>query len=223
MEKIMINDENVIMYYGNKAGYVKADQATVDPMFRHEELVHFLTEENRFHVNWKEGVFNVLINNSAMDAIQLKSCRIHQLKPESDPRMKFIGYNDLIMQGFGKPNPANYQVVFDGGLDTNDLDSIYDKFNVDLPEDYKGHSLSMSDVIELYDDQESSFYYVDSVGFKEIEFIQPVQQQAPVQEQPANHAEYVPHNAEPQMESQPEEPMLSDQNDEEQEIYTFTL
>jgi hypothetical protein len=112
----------------------------------------------------------VLASNSPVDAINLNSCRIHQLKHDTDARMRFIGYDDLIMRGFGKPNPQNYNVVFDGEIETNNLDAIYEKFNTNHPEGYEGHSLSMSDVIELYDEKGSSYYYVDSVGFKEIDF-----------------------------------------------------
>jgi hypothetical protein len=61
-------------------------------------------------------------------------------------------------------------VVFDGELETNDLESIYTKFNIDHPSDFKGHSLSISDVVELYDENSSEFYYVNRFGFKEIEF-----------------------------------------------------
>ena len=70
----------------------------------------------------------------------------------------------------GEPSKNNYDVVFDGELETNDLESIYTKFNMDHPSDFKGHSLSISDVVELYDDNSSEFHYVDQFGFKEIEF-----------------------------------------------------
>ena len=53
---------------------------------------------------------------------------------------------------------------------TNNLDAIYDICNVNHPDGYKGHSLSMSDVVELYDESSSSFHYVDRFGFKEIDF-----------------------------------------------------
>lgn len=49
---------------------------------------------------------------------------------------------------------GNYQVVYDGAAETNDLEALYRKFGNDgsaLPAGYKGHSLSMSDVLELYD------------------------------------------------------------------------
>lgn len=41
---------------------------------------------------------------------------------------------------------------------------------MDHPVGFKGHSLSISDVVELYDDSGSAFHYVDRMGFKDIEF-----------------------------------------------------
>ncbi len=50
------------------------------------------------------------------------------------------------------------------------MEEIYTKFNLNHPHGFTGHSLSISDVIELYDDNGSEFYYVDRFGFKEIDF-----------------------------------------------------
>lgn len=216
----MIDDENIILYYGNKAGYIKENQAVVDVIFQHKTLIDFLTKENSFNVNWKEGVFDALINNSAVDAIGLKACRIYQLKPETDVRMKFISYDELIMQGFGKPNIENYTIVFDGEIETNDLEKIYEKFNASHPHGYNGHSLTMSDVIELYNDVGSSFHYVDSIGFKEIEFEQLQQEliQDSLETNALNSTERstdLPSESHSKISMQPEQ--------EEQEVYIFTL
>ena len=70
----------------------------------------------------------------------------------------------------GEISRENYNTVYDGPLETNDLESIYAKFNMDHPEDFKGHSLSISDVVELYDGNSSTFYYVDYIGFTAIDF-----------------------------------------------------
>ena len=60
---------------------------------------------------------------------------------------------------------------------TNDLNEIYDILNSNCPRDYNGHALSMSDVVELYDEEKSSFYYVDQFGFKDIDFVSQEPQQ----------------------------------------------
>ena len=95
--------------------------------------------------------------------------RIWQLKPDSDFELRFRSY-DEILKACGESSIQNYEAVYDGELETNDLEAIYTKFNVDHPDGFSGHSLSISDVVELYDDSGSEFHYVDRIGFKEIEF-----------------------------------------------------
>ena len=46
------------------------------------------------------------------------------------------------------------------------LEKVFEKFNIDHPQDYKGHSLSVSDIIAIDD----KHYYCNSIGFKEIKF-----------------------------------------------------
>jgi hypothetical protein len=90
--------------------------------------------------------------------------------------MRFIGYDEMA-EKFGEPNMRDYDAVYDGEVETNDLESIYAKFNVEHPEGFTGHSLSMSDVVELYDEAGSKFHYVDRFGFKQIGFKPPAQTQ----------------------------------------------
>ncbi len=52
------------------------------------------------------------------------------------------------------------------------LNSLYEKFNINHPQDFTGHSLSVSDVVVMRKNGESKAYYVDSFGFTELpEFI----------------------------------------------------
>ena len=172
----------LVSYYGNIAGYVEDGTAIVDPMFQSDELAAYLTEKQNLAVEWRSGVFDRLATGSKTDMEtgerqRLKDVRVWQLKPEADLMIRFVGYDDLIGGGYGEPDPDNYRVVYDGQLDTNDLEEIYTKFNIDHPQGFEGHSLSMSDVIELYDGSGSEFYYVDRFGFKEIGFESPQQEQ----------------------------------------------
>lgn len=166
MAQIEINSDNIIMYYGNKAGYIKEQNAIVDSMFVNDNLINFLATTNKFNLIFKDGVFDVLCRNAPLDAINIKSCRVYQLKADVDIRIKFICYDDLVK--LAKLDKNNYKVVYDGGVETNDLEEIYQRFHTDLS--YDGHPMSMSDVIELYDDEGSTFYYVDNVGFRKIKF-----------------------------------------------------
>lgn len=163
---------NRILYYGNVAGYVEKGKAIVDPLFQHEELRLYLAEKKGLELEWKNGTFERLAEgrlDPEGNAPILKKCRVWQLKPDADVMMKFIGYDELLAR-FGEPDPDNYRMVYDGEVDTNDLEQLYAKFNLDHPSGYEGHSLSMSDVVELYDNSGSNFHYVDRFGFKEISF-----------------------------------------------------
>ena len=176
-------ENGIIVYYGSRVGRVADGCAVADPMFQGAELNDFLTKQRGIReVRWKEGMFDRLMSGSGniREVQALKDCRVWQLKPEVDIRMKFISYDELC-RDFGPPDPANYQKVIDGAVETNDLEALYTKFNLDHPASYTGHSLSMSDVLELYDETGSTFHYVDRFGFKQVSFEQPGQQMAHTQ------------------------------------------
>lgn len=62
-----------------------------------------------------------------------------------------------------------YDSVYKGNMeDGMTLESLYAMFNINRPEDFRGHSLSVSDVIVLRDREEKKAYFVDSFGFKEL-------------------------------------------------------
>ena len=77
---------------------------------------------------------------------------------------------------------ANYELVYTAPL-TKDmtLGGIWEKFNIDRPADFKGHSLSVSDIVVLHQNGENTAHYVDSIGFQQVpEFLQEQAQQTPV-------------------------------------------
>lgn len=162
-----------LYYYGNPAGFVKEQTAIVDTMFQSEELQQWLSEKN-ITATWADGIFEQLSNGEKTIGINeeikpLKKIRIWQLKPDSDFNLRFISLEEC-QKKFGEPNMENYETVYDGEFMTNDLEHIFTKLNINLPPGYQGHSLSMSDVVELYDDKDNNFFYVDSFDFKEISF-----------------------------------------------------
>lgn len=106
---------------------------------------------------------------------------IYQLKddPELD-KFRFEGTESLKRMGITKDNfdavlPENYKLVYMGELtelqgqtQSETLEAIYTKFNIDHPADYKAHSLSVSDIVVLHEDGENSAHFVDSFGFTEL-------------------------------------------------------
>ncbi|MDR0951508.1 MAG: hypothetical protein LBM18_01105 [Oscillospiraceae bacterium] len=162
----------VIHYYGNPAGYVEKNTAAVDEMFSCPELTAWLNKRG-LTAEWREGVYERLASGIAAsprdNPAPLKACRIWQLRDDVDVMMKFISLDELHKR-FGEPEADNYRLVFEGTVSTNELEEIWTLFNTERPPGFVGHSLSMSDVVELYDHADSDFYYVDRFGFEQISF-----------------------------------------------------
>ena len=91
---------------------------------------------------------------------------------------RFSSMRELERMGL-EPNIDHYEVVYTASLrpykDQNTmLEELYEKFNVSRPEDFTGHSLSVSDIVALRENGAVSCHYVDSVGFKELSgFLKP--------------------------------------------------
>lgn len=165
----------LVSYYGNPAGYIEKEIAVVDSIFQNDELSAWM-QSHALTPQWTDGVTERLLAGGQTGAggepaAPLKHVRIWQLKPETDVYKKFISLDEIEKQ-FGGSNPADYRISYDGQLDTNDLNAIYTRCNVNHPPGYNGHSLSMSDVVELYDASGSEYHYCDRFGFKQISFQQ---------------------------------------------------
>ena len=101
---------------------------------------------------------------------------IYQIKKgEEYHNSRFTDWKDL--KRFNIPFDKNsYESVYGGYLTDISrsqnraviLDDIFRKFNVDRPEDFRGHSLSVSDIIVLEDKNGSSAFFVDSYGMTEV-------------------------------------------------------
>ena len=64
---------------------------------------------------------------------------------------------------------ANYDLVYTAPLDSKTtLEDIYRTFNIDHPADFKGHSLSVSDVVVLHQGGKDTAHYCDSFGFQQV-------------------------------------------------------
>lgn len=95
---------------------------------------------------------------------------IYQLDEREDLHgLRFMGSEYL--KEYGLPVEAgNYHYIYGGRLAEGEtLDGIYERFNVRHPDNYAGHSLSVSDVVVLQRGGEAKAYYVDSFGFSEID------------------------------------------------------
>lgn len=99
---------------------------------------------------------------------------VYQIDSERDTeRLKFISLDYLEQRGHEKPDAGIYNKVFDGELDCVELEQVYYELNNGRPAGFYGHSLSVSDVVEVKEqvgDTEPGFYFCNEVGFTEVVF-----------------------------------------------------
>ena len=118
-----------------------------------------------------------LINAPKLEA-PVKTFEIYQIRRVDETRdIRFEPYERLLKAGL-KPDFKIYDKVYEAdismlsGKSTGErLESAFQMFNLERPEDFKGHSLSVSDVVVLDD----TAYYVDSVGFKPLKDFIPLE------------------------------------------------
>ena len=86
--------------------------------------------------------------------------------PEHDYRFMNL---DFVKRHGMEVNRADYELVYTEPLTEKDtLEAIYERFNIQRPTDFTGHSLSVSDVVVLNDGKSIKACYVDSIGFAEL-------------------------------------------------------
>lgn len=97
---------------------------------------------------------------------------ILQIKDGSNgEQYRFWGMNYVQETGL-QVNVSDYESKYQGKLKPGEtLDTLYERFNIHRPEDFTGHSLSVSDVIvlEVEAGGDKKAFYVDSFGFCEVE------------------------------------------------------
>ena len=99
---------------------------------------------------------------------------IYQINHDrDDKRLMFFGLDEVQKLTGSKMVKAEiYDKIFSGDVDCPSLEGVFHKFNYDHPAGYTGRSLSVSDVVEIVESNntEKGFYYCDSFGFKKISF-----------------------------------------------------
>ena len=107
---------------------------------------------------------------------------IYQLKRGDETRdFRFEPYDRLAATG-RTADRANYDLIYTAELTPGtSLEDIYTRFNINHPKDFKGHSLSVSDVVVLHQNGQDTAHYVDSSGYRQVpEFLQPPEKENPL-------------------------------------------
>ena len=117
--------------------------------------------------------FPVITENRWQKAFQQNpadSYCIYQLRRDPElAELRFMNSQYLREHGL-EPAFDHYEAVYSGSLPSDGstearLDDLYMKFNTAHPQDFTGHSLSVSDIVVLKQQGAVSSHYVDSVGF----------------------------------------------------------
>lgn len=97
---------------------------------------------------------------------------IYQINPDRDENnVAFLNYENLErFQGSAALRSEIYDKVFEGEVECGTLEEVYQMFNLDHPDGYRGRSLSVSDVVEVVGEEKSTFHFCDSIGFREVDF-----------------------------------------------------
>jgi hypothetical protein len=103
------------------------------------------------------------------DTTSQRCFSIYQLKHSDElHNIRFESYDYLRKNGI-PCDIRNYDLMYSGHMRPHEtLENLFYKFNTEHPKDFRGHSLSVSDVVVVRERGKSTAYYVDSVGFKQL-------------------------------------------------------
>ena len=95
---------------------------------------------------------------------------IYQIKDDS-PGENYAFMNMRFIESHGMQiKKEDYKLVYVGELLGNtSLDDIFERFNIDRPQDFRGHSLSVSDIVVLNDGEKVTAHFVDSISFEQLD------------------------------------------------------
>lgn len=104
----------------------------------------------------------------------MMNVRIYQINHARDTH-RLLYMNSSILErevGEVRPDSASYDCVFDGQVNRDTLEGVYQMFNLEHPAGYVGRFLSVSDVVEVMEGgkEKPGFYFCDSIGFKKVPF-----------------------------------------------------
>ena len=139
--------ENIMQYEEKEASATRQEKLEQDSAEKIDETLLFHGESGRF--------------------------AIYQMDTGGEHTYQFMGFESAKKLGYtieGK----DYRMVYAAPwTPTITLEDIFERFNINRPNDFHGHSLSVSDVIVINRTAETKAYYVDSFGFEELpDFVQ---------------------------------------------------
>lgn len=166
-EVIDLEKRKLIREGGLAIGYLEGKNVVLDAAFFGCEAGRRLIRLGH-QIHWRPAIAQQLEQKEEKG--QSAQVRIYQLKEQVDPSKKFISYERLYQQ-FGGICETDYKSVFDGKINAEGPEEIYELLNETvLPKGYRGHRLTVSDVIVCVSEETVRCWYVDMDGFVPIVF-----------------------------------------------------
>lgn len=149
------------------AGLSEDNFASLSPELAQKYMEHFKMPEMFAMVDGE-------ITAIPIPAEEARTYDIYQLKDFSGRGDYAFEPLDRLREQSRKVDMQNYDKVYSGAMFPGEnLENIYTRFNVDRPEDFRGHSLSVSDVVVIRQNGQETAHYCDSFGFSEVpEFLE---------------------------------------------------
>ena len=158
--------ENHMAYVSSWLSQIKQDHSVLFSAIKDaDRIADYMVDQGRVEVLRDK----LSVAAQMPTALPGQSYEIWQLKdtPENRP----ILFTDYAFASLYRLTESRYDKVYEApaGPDTDTLDKLYTKFNIDHPADFKGHSMSMSDVVVLNDNGQRTAWYCDSFGFRQLD------------------------------------------------------
>ena len=178
--KLHCPDRDVIMAYSDdwrqRAREYDYDYREFIPLSpnKHQSLLEKMQKERQAETYYPWDEEKLKLEHGEKSAFS-----IYQLKCENYDKL-FMDYERTKEKGFSvKAN--DYELVYIAENDGYSLDDIYEKFNLNHPPDFRGHSLSVSDVVVYSDKEGVGAYFVDRCGCVELKDFFETAQKKPAQ------------------------------------------
>jgi len=160
--QILAETENAILGHNGIFGITEAEWEV------HKEREATAARQEKLEQDSAEKIDETLLLHG-----ESRRFAIYQMDSGDEHTYQFMGIESAKSLGY-TIDGKDYRMVYAAPwMPTITLDDIFERFNINSPNDFHGHSLSVSDVIVINRGAEITAYYVDSFGFQELpEFVQ---------------------------------------------------
>lgn len=138
-----------------------------------------MTPKEVFEIGFRTGMTKALYEkheDEIVDYYQIWQMKLVKKEPKGMP---FLGYDLLINSGYDI-YPDDYELVYSGDVsnqlmpeienrsDEQILSRLFHIFNLEHPVNYRGRSMSVSDIVVINRNGTKKAYYVDGIGFRDV-------------------------------------------------------